>query len=354
MSDSITAAKTLAVRLDSAGDVLLTGPAIRALAHGSAPQAVDLLVSPAGEAAARLLPGAGDVLVFDPPWSGYQPVPVEPGQLTGLIHALAIRRYRQVVIFTSFHQSPLPMALIARMAGVPHVAADCEDYPGSLLDVRHQRAEVHEVTAALELAAAAGFSRPPGDDGCLKVHVLQPDSGFDLPEDYIVIHPEASVPARSLGFDRARDLIRAVVAAGWPVVVTGGRPPSDQARHGLGTIDLRGQTSFGQLAGVLAGAACTVAVNSGPAHLSAATGTPVVSLFSPVVPAARWAPFGVPVVLLGDQLAACRGSRARSCPVPGHPCLNDIDPATVVAAIAQLAQPGRAAPPVLRGQAGAA
>jgi ADP-heptose:LPS heptosyltransferase len=62
----------------------------------------------------------------------------------------------------------------------------------------------------------------------------------------------------------------------------------------------------------------------------------VVSLFSPVVPAARWAPYGVPVVLLGDQHAPCRDTRARQCPVPGHPCLANVGPAEVVAAVDSL------------------
>ncbi|MGO1336752.1 MAG: glycosyltransferase family 9 protein, partial [Cellulosimicrobium funkei] len=67
-------------------------------------------------------------------------------------------------------------------------------------------------------------------------------------------------------------------------------------------------------------------------------GTPVVSLFAPVVPAERWAPWGVPTVLLGDQEAACRGTRARVCPVPGHPCLG-VDPDDVVAAVDRLVVP---------------
>jgi ADP-heptose:LPS heptosyltransferase len=78
--------------------------------------------------------------------------------------------------------------------------------------------------------------------------------------------------------------------------------------------------------------------NTGPAHLAAAVGTPVVSLFSPVVPAARWAPYGVPVALLGDQDAPCRGTRARHCPVPGHPCLAGVTAADVVDAVDSLRQ----------------
>jgi ADP-heptose:LPS heptosyltransferase len=90
------------------------------------------------------------------------------------------------------------------------------------------------------------------------------------------------------------------------------------------------------LASVLAGADVVVAPNTGAAHLAAAVGTPVVSLFAPVVPVARWAPYGVPSVVLGDQGARCAGTRARRCPVPGHPCLDTVDPCEVAAAVAAL------------------
>ena len=83
-------------------------------------------------------------------------------------------------------------------------------------------------------------------------------------------------------------------------------------------------------------AACVVVANTGPAHLAAAVGTPVVSLFSPVVPAERWAPWGVPHVLLGDQGAACRLSRTRECPVPGHPCIASVSPREVTDAVRRL------------------
>jgi ADP-heptose:LPS heptosyltransferase len=76
--------------------------------------------------------------------------------------------------------------------------------------------------------------------------------------------------------------------------------------------------------------------NTGPAHLAAAVGTPVVSLFAPTVPALRWAPYGVPRVLLGDQRAACRDTRATTCPVPGHPCLSSVSAGEVLTAVRTL------------------
>ncbi len=328
--------RLLAVRLDSDGDVLLTGPAIRALAHTS--DGVDLLVSPAGRAAAELLPCVEDVLVFDAPWTGYSPTGVDQRAIRSLVRRLRRRGYSRAVVFTSFHQSPLPMALLARMARIPFVAATSVDYPGSLLDVRHQRPDGHEVQAALDLAFAAGGRLPAGDDGSLRLKDDLPQHNPVPIKPYVVVHPGASVPSRALTAEHAAGLVGALSRAGWPVVVTGGPAEADLAElaAGFSAINLAGRTDLPGLARVLADAACVVVGNTGPAHLAAAVGTPVVSLFSPVVPAMRWHPYGVPTVVLGNQLAACRDSRARTCPLPGHPCLSQISGDEVVAAVERL------------------
>lgn len=338
--------RTLAVRLDSDGDVLLTGPALRALAAGS--RRLDLLASPAGRAAAELLPGVDEVLLFEPPWSGYLPAPVDVEAVGRLVEELRRRACDQVVVFTSFHQSPLPMALLAKLAGVPRVVAASEDYPGSLLDVRVRRLPGgapddggpdggHEVEAALAVATAAGCPLPAGDDGRLRVRPV-PHVPLEVPGPYVVLHPAASVPSRSLRPEHAAAIGAALVESGWHVVVTGAPGQEELGRVVTppGGRDLVGRTTLAELASVLAGAECVVVGNTGPAHLAAAVGTPVVSLFSPVVPAERWAPWGVPHVLLGDQGAACRLTRARECPTPGHPCLSTVTPREVTEAVRRL------------------
>jgi ADP-heptose:LPS heptosyltransferase len=328
----------LAVRLDSDGDVLLAGPAVRALAASS--DTVDLLVSPAGAAAARLLPAVRQVLVFDAPWTGYRPPPVSIPGVQRLITDLAGRRYDGAVIFTSFHQSPLPMALVARLAGIPAIAASSVDYPGSLLDVRHTRPDGHEVRAALALAVAAGGALPAGDDGRLAVRPVLPDCSALVPAGrYIVVHPGASVPARALDPTHAAAIVAELARRGRAVVLTGSAVERNicapAARRA--SVDLSGGTTLAELAAVLAGADCVVVGNTGPAHLAAAVRTPVVSLFSPVVPARWWAPYGVPSIVLGNRSAACRNSRARECPVPGHPCLTSVRPGEVADAVERLA-----------------
>src|SRR4051794_14119304 len=202
----------LGVRLDNDGDVLLAGPALRALAHAA--DRVTLLCGPRGRRAAELLPGVDALVVWRAPWIDPDPGPVDRADVEAIVDELAALRADAAVIFGSFHQSPLPPALLLRMAGVPFVAATSVDYPGSLLDVRHRIGDdVHEVERALDLAASAGFPLPPGDDRALRVSI--PGPAVSLPqEDYVVVHPGASVPARAWEPDANAALVAALADAG--------------------------------------------------------------------------------------------------------------------------------------------
>jgi ADP-heptose:LPS heptosyltransferase len=330
--------QTLVVRLDSDGDVLLAGPAVRAVAAGA--RRVTLLCGPRGRAAAELLPGVDEVLSFCAPWIDPEPEAVDRGALTRLLDDLERLDVDEAVILTSFHQSALPTALVLRLAGIPRIAAISEDYPGSLLDVRHrvdERVHVHEVERALSLVATLGYSLPTGDDGRLAVGAIGVNPVPDTHRPYLVVHPGAFAPARAWAPERCAALVRVLARN---VVVTGGPGERELTRFVAGDqLDLGGATDLAGLAAVLADADAVVVGNTGPAHLAAAVGTPVVSLFAPVVPAERWRPWRVPHVLLGDQHAACAGSRARECPVPGHPCLNAVSVEEVVDAVERLAPP---------------
>ena len=338
----------LVARLDNAGDVLLQGPLVRAVAAGA--DRVVFLAGPAGADAAALLPGVDEVWTWACPWILGDAPPVDAAQIAALTDRIRALAPDEAVVSTSFHQSPLPLALLLRSAGVPRISAISVDYPGSLLDVRHAvDDDVPEPERALSLARAAGFELPDGDDGRLAVRSPLPP--VEHAPGYVVLHPGASVPARAWPPERCAEAVEALAAAGHRVLVTGG--PGERALTaavaGSSGIDLGGATSLREMAALLAGAAVVVVGNTGPAHLAAAVGTPVVSLFAPVVPAQRWAPYGVPTVLLGDQSAPCRNTRARECPVPGHPCLTSVTADDVVAAVDGLStvqQPAVRHPPV--------
>jgi ADP-heptose:LPS heptosyltransferase len=339
LADHTLADHTLAVRLDNAGDVLLAGPAVRALAHGS--DRVTVLAGRHGAAAARLLPGVDQVLEWTCPWIDPDPAPVDRDEVLGLVATLAGHRFDRAVVFTSFHQSPLPLALVLRMAGVPWVGAISVDYPGSLLDLRHRVDDMlPEAERALSLALASGYAPPVDDDGRLAVRRPLPDVAHLLPDGrFVVVHPGTSVPARAWPAERHAAAARLLVERGHRVVVTGAASERDLTARvcaGSGAVDLGGRTDLAELAAVLDAADAVVVGNTGPAHLAAAVGTPVVSLFAPTVPATRWAPYRVPTVLLGDQQSVCRDTRVTRCPFEGHPCLSTVRPENVVRAVEQL------------------
>ncbi|WP_285241936.1 glycosyltransferase family 9 protein [Pseudarthrobacter sp. MEB009] len=338
----------LVARLDSMGDVLLAGPAVRAvangrLADGRRPNNVVLLCGRDGEAAAGMLPGVTEVCSWDSPWI-MNPAPALTGpHAEWLIDYVRNSRVTEAVILTSFHQSPLPLALLLRLAGVERITGASTDYAGSLLDIRLKPGEDFpedqpEAERALGIATSAGFRLPAGDDGRLRLSSVPNTGPLVGGEPYVVVHPGAAVPARAWPPLHHAATVELLQGAGRRVVVTGGPAETSLTATvaGPSALDLGGRTDLRTLAGVMAGADALITGNTGPAHLAAAVGTPIACLFSPVVPAIRWAPYGVPLELMGDQDAECRLTRARVCPVPGHPCLDSVSPEDVVAAVERL------------------
>jgi ADP-heptose:LPS heptosyltransferase len=321
------------------GDVILAGPAVRAVAGTPGVDTVWMLCGPDGAGAAALIPGVDGVITWSCPWIVSSPGAVTQRHIDRLRSELAEFRADEAVILTSFHQSPLPLALVLRLAGIERISGVSVDYAGSLLDVRLRPGEdldenLPEALRALAIVGAAGFAVEATEREPLRL-VPTPDvSHLVRPGQYVVVHPGASAPSRRWPAPLAAQAVRALTEDGLRVVVTGSADEQSLTAEVAGTdgLDLGGRLELQQLASVLAGASVVVAGNTGPAHLAAAVGTPDVSLFSPVVSPVRWGPWGVPTVILGDQDAECRDTRARECPISGHPCLASVGADQVVEA----------------------
>jgi ADP-heptose:LPS heptosyltransferase len=332
----------LVARLDNAGDVLLAGPAVRAAAATGRP--VHLLCGPRGRAAADLLPGVTRVIEWHTPWIEPERMAVEEEPARDLVSRVRAATVADAALLGSSHQSPLPLALLLRWAGVGRIAAVSHDHAGSLLDVRIPGdPDVHEVRRSLLVTEALGL-RSPADDRLrvdLGTGALPSDVAVTLAgKPYVVIHPGASVPARTLTPQQWAAIALGVSTTGRSVIVTGGREETrlTEAVRGdqPGVTDLGGRLTLRQLGRVLAGAAAVVCGNTGPMHLAAAVGTPVVASFAPTVPLSRWCPWRVPHVVLGDQAVACAGCRARTCPRAEQVCVSGVSAADVLAALDRL------------------
>src|SRR5829696_6355439 len=127
------ARRVLCVRLDTIGDVVMTGPAIRALAESGSRPAITLLTSPAGARVAALMPDVDEVISWEAPWMKAR-APVRRGcDLHRLQPEPAARRPalphgRRPTLARALPREPLPAAhrprarARARRAGAPRGA----------------------------------------------------------------------------------------------------------------------------------------------------------------------------------------------------------------------------------------
>ncbi|HEU5152558.1 MAG TPA: glycosyltransferase family 9 protein [Iamia sp.] len=317
------------VRLDGLGDVLMTGPTVRAVAAGA--DRVTFLCGPAGAEAAALLPGVDDVVVVDVPWVALAPPAYDAGAVASVLARVRGLALDGALVLTSHRQSPLPTALVLKQAGVPFVAATSADHPGALLDLRLRGTAGHEVVRGLALAAAAGYPAVDGDDLRVTVPPGPVPAGA---RGAVVVHPGATVPSRALPPAAGCDLVARLAAEGVPLVLTGSAAETAPlAEAAPGALDLGGRTDLATLARVLAAASVVVAGNTGPSHLAAAVGTPVVAVMAPVVPPGRWHPWTDALSVLGDLTIDCAGCRARTCPFAGQPCTAGVDGAALHRAV---------------------
>lgn len=343
----------LCIRLDTLGDVLMTTPALRALKEGRPDRRLTLLTSNAGAGAGRLVPELDDVLVYDAPWLKASPARPTSAADLALLDDLRARRFDAAVIFTVYSQNPLPAALLAYLADIPLRLAHCRENPYHLLTdwVKEPEPEGgirHEVRRQLDLVAALGLRpgsermslRPcPGDHLLADAELRRLDLGH---RPWVALHGGATASSRRYPPESFARVARALVRDhGLDVVFTGSAdeaPLVEQIRSlaGVPTHALVGRLTLGALAAVLARAALLISNNTGPAHVAAAMGTPVVSLYALTNP--QHTPWGVDTRIL-SRAVPCAYCYRSLCPEGHHLCLRGIPPEAVVTAALDLLRP---------------
>lgn len=340
--------RLLAIRVDNLGDVLMTTPALAAAASVPGMQ-VTLLGGEGAAALAPHLPMLGDVITARVPWVRH-----ESGAMAGavdddngesdraLIDRLARGRFDAAVIFTVCTQSALPAATICRLAGIPLRLAHARENPYQLLtdwaperDLQIADAR-HEVRRQLDLVAQVGwrindermrFTLRDDDvafvDTLLAQEAPAPRRLPDAPP-LVVVHVGASAPSRRWPAERFGEAADAVARARGARVVftgsTGEAPLIEVARAAMRSpsLSLAGRLSLGALGALIVRAGVVLTNNSGPAHLAAALGTPVVDLYALTNP--QHTPWQVPARVLNHDVP-CRNCLKSRCPQGHHLCL---------------------------------
>ena len=98
-------------------------------------------------------------------------------------------------------------------------------------------------------------------------------------------------------------------------------------------ISLAGRLGLGELAALIDGAQALLCNNTGPAHMAAALGTPVVVLYALTNP--QHTPWQVPARVLSHDVP-CRHCLKSRCPQLHHDCLERIAPEAVAGAVLEL------------------
>jgi ADP-heptose:LPS heptosyltransferase len=104
---------------------------------------------------------------------------------------------------------------------------------------------------------------------------------------------------------------------------------------------LVGELGLGELGALIAEADLLVSNNTGPAHIAAALGTPVVDLYALTNP--QHTPWQVRSRVLNHDVP-CRNCYKSICPAGHHDCLRKVAPERVAAAALELLQESRELP----------
>ena len=286
----------LCIRADNMGDVIMSGPAMRAL-KASFHARITLLTSKMGSLAAPHLAEIDDLITADAPWvkTGHLPT---PGECFVLLENIKSRKFDLVVIFTVYSQSALPAAMLSYMAGIPRRLAYCRENPYYLLtdwvpDKEPYTEIVHQVERDLSLVESIGAKVL--DD---RLHVTYSQTvrksalhraalkGVDIRKPWILLHPGVSDKKREYPvpywIEAARLLHREL---GMQLVITGAGKEASLAeaiQKGLSfpVYSLAGVLTMDEFIGFISESALVISVNTSTAHIAAALRRPLIVLYA--------------------------------------------------------------------------
>lgn len=338
------ARRILLVKPSALGDVVHALP-VAATLHRRYPESrLDWLVEEEAADIVRGHPAISDVVVSGRRrWlrqlRGARQIAPTLGEVARFVADLRRRRYDAVLDLQGLFKS----ALYVMATGAPIRVGFAEGREGSPWVLTHRIAAppqpVHAVDRYLALAGAVGATEPVREFQIALTPQAKSVAGSILAgcrRPVVVLHPAARWRTKLWEVRRWRELAAVLLAEGAGVLLTGGDADGAlTAEIGAGLdpapLSLVGQLSLKELAAVLEGSDLMVTVDSGPMHMAAAMGTPVVALFGPTDPH-RTGPLGTGTVL--QHPLPCSPCLQRHCRIADvHRCMRDLGVAEVLTAV---------------------
>lgn len=259
------------------------------------------------------------------------------------------QRYQRAIVLPNSFSSAFMMVL----AGVPERRGSDAEWRSLILTepVTTPRHLFHQAARYLEIATGTLPSEPPvphmvpSEAARARVAALF-GRWWNPARPPIGLFPGAKAPARRWKASRFRELTVRLRQAGDEVVVMGGPGEVAITREVAGdeALDLGGRLELPELAAALAACSLVVSNDTGPMHLAAAVGTPVVAFFGPDTPE-RSRPLTSARRVLWHSELPCSPCLRGTCPRAGpgtvlpsaaHECMELITVDDAMAAIASL------------------
>lgn len=293
----------MAVRDDHIGDFILTLPAVAALQEAFPAARLTVAVSPqVYPLAVRLLPGKN--------------VYRHTGSFFRFYSFLKREKFDLVVFF----RPRLGTAWAAFLAGVPKRLGTGYRGYSFLYDLKHfehrHLAENHEAEYSLSLLKPLGIGKglhfeTAGVDAKEATQIAQ-KFGLDFSKNWVAIHPGSGGSSSNWPKKYYAELAQRLAVAGSSILWTGSK--SEMKEINAPGESLAGKTDLWDLAGLYSRCRLVVAPSTGPLHLAALVGTPVVGIYGPVRVNSprRWGPLGPKAKALVPPVTECN-CRAKSC-----------------------------------------
>lgn len=345
--------RVLLLRLERIGDLLMTLDAI-ALARAVWPDAtIDLAVGSWNAPLAKLIPGIGTVYTADVPWLAREGRGDSWSTLRAHARTWKRAHYDVVVNF----EPDIRSNYLAWITGAPRRHGYWTGGGGAFLtDARAFEPTSHVgVNAERLVRLASGQAEGPSSPARLPGPRLElPASAkararsllAGLSGPLVGIHASGGRESKQWHLDRFAAVARGLATSrGASIVLTGStadRPMTETIGAQLNNVphvNLAGSLDLLELAGVLSTLDVFVGSDTGPMHLAAAVGTPVVALFGPADPR-RYGPRGDRERILRVDLPCSPCGQVRLPPerCRGHvpDCMDGIQIGVVVGATIEL------------------
>ncbi len=320
----LSASRILVLRYRFIGDTVLTVPFLRNLREAFPAAKIDLMLEPFSGQVIQGCPYVDRIVPFELRTIHRYSAQSDRGRIPGYLRCRRmISRERYDAVFVL--KRSLSSALLAWTAGVPRRIGFATEGRGLLLTDRvSYRHDQHEVENFLDCLRAVDIPVgskqlelwPTGEQDRM-VRGLFREQGWQEQDLKVIIHAAASLPAKQWPTERfaaVMDRLR----RNYPVrfVYTGASGDSPlyeeiERRGDFNGLNLCGRTTLYENVAVYRACDLFFGVDSGPMHMAAAVGVPVVALFGPT-DERKWGPWGAGHTVITKRLS-CRPCKPHKC-----------------------------------------